>query len=349
MEPKPTRDIRTCTLYVEGMHCAACEVLIERKSLKIPGVQAVDAVMDDGTVTISGTFDAEPDELAREITKLVEPDGYSLSAKPAQTQHHTHWKDFLYAVPIAAIIIGGFIMLQKLGVVNLVNPSKIDYLSIFLIGVVASLSSCMAVVGGLVLSISANYAKETLKDKYLPQLYFHVSRIVSFFVLGGVIGLLGAAFTLTTSISFALSLIVAVVMILLAINLLDIFKWKFAIKLPKRFSHSILDAENLNGKIAPFALGALTFFLPCGFTQSMQLYALSTGSVIEGALTMLAFALGTLPVLAFISFASVNFAQSIKASGIFFKTAGLIVLFFAIINIIGALVVIGLVSPVLNF
>ncbi|NCP77121.1 sulfite exporter TauE/SafE family protein [bacterium] len=41
--------------------------------------------------------------------------------------------------------------------------------------------------------------------------------------------------------------------------------------------------------------GALTFFLPCGFTLAMQAYAITTGSFITGALTMMAFALGTAP------------------------------------------------------
>jgi len=44
-------------------------------------------------------------------------------------------------------------------------------------------------------------------------------------------------------------------------------------------------------------VGALTFLLPCGFTQSMQLLALQSGSMWQGMLIMTAFALGTLPVL----------------------------------------------------
>lgn len=37
--------------------------------------------------------------------------------------------------------------------------------------------------------------------------------------------------------------------------------------------------------------------MPCGSLQSMQLYALSTGSFLKGALSMLAFSLGTLPLM----------------------------------------------------
>ena len=65
-------------------------------------------------------------------------------------------------------------------------------------------------------------------------------------------------------------------------------------------------------------------------------------------LTMFFFALGTLPVLALISFSSFSIKDS-KKSGIFFKSAGLIVIMFALFNLINSLVVIGAISPVFNF
>jgi sulfite exporter TauE/SafE len=80
----------------------------------------------------------------------------------------------------------------------------------------------------------------------------------------------------------------------------------------------------------------------------MQIFTLSTGSFLTGGLTMLAFALGTLPVLALISFSSFSIKKSAKA-GIFFKSAGLIVILFALFNLVNSLVVIGLISPVFNF
>ena len=78
----------------------------------------------------------------------------------------------------------------------------------FVIGVVASLSSCAAVVGGLLLSMSATFAREG--DKVKPQLLFHIGRILSFFVLGGIIGVIGSAFTLNTTTSFVLGLIIGI-------------------------------------------------------------------------------------------------------------------------------------------
>lgn len=206
----------------------------------------------------------------------------------------------------------------------------------------------MAVVGGLLLSMSATFAKE--KSALLPQTLFHVGRIVSFFVLGGVIGTIGTAFTLSTVATFTLGMVIGLVMLMLGVNLLDVFHGakKFQIGMPKFFGKHALGISKFNHTLTPLLVGIATFFLPCGFTQSMQLYTLSTGGFMAGGLTMLAFALGTFPVLALISVSSFSIQKS-RYAGVFFKTAGLIVIMFALMNIINSLVVIGLLSPIFNF
>jgi len=62
--------------------------------------------------------------------------------------------------------------------------------------------------------MSATFAKEG--DKFRPQIMFHLGRIVSFFVLGGVIGAIGSAFTLSALASFILGLVIALVMLVMA-------------------------------------------------------------------------------------------------------------------------------------
>jgi sulfite exporter TauE/SafE len=258
------------------------------------------------------------------------------------------YSDFKIAIPIALIFIFIFIILQKIGLVNFIESSNVTYGTAFVIGIIASLSSCMAVVGGLLLSVSAIFAKGG--DKIKPQLTFHLGRIVSFFILGGVIGVIGSAFTLSNVTTFVLSLIIGVVMLILGIKLLDVFPWskKMLPTLPRFIGARVQNLVKFNNVFTPLLIGIATFFLPCGFTQSMQLYTLSTGSFLKGGFTMLAFALGTLPILALISFSSFSIKNSTK-SGIFFKSAGLIVIMFALLNLINSFVVIGLISPIFNF
>ena len=78
-------------------------------------------------------------------------------------------------------------------------------------------------------------------------------------------------------------------------------------------------------------LGALTFFLPCGFTQSLQLVALASGSFVGGATTMFLFALGTLPSLLGISFISSKATG--RTSHLFIHFAGVLVLLLSIFNL----------------
>ncbi|MBU3668853.1 MAG: hypothetical protein FGM57_02715 [Candidatus Taylorbacteria bacterium] len=339
--------MKTLTFHVHGMHCNACVLMTENELGDLPNITQVKSSLKNHSVEVTGEFgDKTEVQIAEELTIPLKPHGYTVSVE--KNQHNAKWKDFKIALPIALGFAILFVLLQKLGIVNLVGGDDVTYGTAFVIGIIASLSTCMAVVGGLVLSMSATFAKEG--DKIRPQLMFHGGRIVSFFVLGGVIGAIGSAFTLGTTGTFALSLIIAIVMIVLGINLLDIFPWAKRLQpsMPKFISKRAHGISNLNHTLTPILVGIATFFLPCGFTQSMQLYTLTTGSFLEGGLTMLSFALGTLPVLTLISFSSFSIQNS-KKSGVFFKSAGLIVILFALFNFINALVVIGVIPPVFNF
>jgi len=110
-------------------------------------------------------------------------------------------------------------------------------------------------------------------------------------------------------------------------------------RLPKSLSHKLHDAAARETKGAAFVLGAATFFLPCGFTQALQLYALSQASFAVGALTMLAFALGTLPALL-----SLSAISSLARGGFqkhFLRFAGAAVILLGVMNIRYGLVLTG--------
>jgi sulfite exporter TauE/SafE len=84
-------------------------------------------------------------------------------------------------------------------------------------------------------------------------------------------------------------------------------------------------------KSTAFVLGAATFFLPCGFTQALQVYVLSQASFAAGALTMLAFALGTLPAML-----SLSAIASLARGGFqkhFLRFAGAAVILLGLMNI----------------
>lgn len=338
---------KTLTFHVHGMHCNACVLMTESELGDLPNITSVKSSLATHSVQVTGDFgDMTVEQIAADLTIPLKPHGYTVSVE--KQVRIKKWSEFKIAVPIAVGFAVLFVILQKIGLVNLVGSGNVTYGTAFVIGIIASLSSCMAVVGGLLLSMSATFAKEG--DKVRPQLMFHGGRLVSFFILGGVIGAIGSAFTLNASATFILSLVIGIVMLILGINLLDTFHWakKLQPSMPKFIAKHAHGVSKFNHTFTPLLVGVVTFFLPCGFTQSMQLYTLTTGSFLTGGLTMLAFALGTLPVLALLSFSSFSIKNSSK-SGIFFKSAGLVVILFALFNLINSLVVIGVIPPLLNF
>jgi sulfite exporter TauE/SafE len=331
------------------MHCSACTILTESEAKNLPYITAAQSSLGNQTIKLVGDFsNRTPEAIAQDLSATLGKHGYAVSLSLEKQLVSRKWSDFKVAVPLALAFAVLFLLLQKLGVVNLVNTGYVSYGTVFVIGVIASLSTCMAVVGGLVLSMSATFAKEG--DKIRPQLLFHAGRLVSFFILGGIIGAAGAVFTLSTTATFALGIVIAFVMFVLGVNLLDVFRWPKRLQpsIPKFLSRYAIGVSNLNHSLTPFLVGVVTFFLPCGFTQAMQIYTLSAGSFIGGALTMSVFALGTLPVLALVSFSSFSVKKSAHA-GVFFKTAGLIVILFAVFNVINNLVIMGLIRPVFSF
>lgn len=335
------------TFHVDGLHCKSCVLMIESELLDVPEISRAKTSLEKNTIEVTGEFGAKtPDTIVSELNSVLKKHGYMLSLEKPESKKKL--VDFKVAIPLALLIVVLFVVLQKLDIVNIVDTSSVTYRTAFAIGVIASLSTCMAVVGGIVLSMSATFAKEG--DKIRPQIYFHASRLISFFLLGGVIGFLGSAFALNSTMTFLLGLIIGLVMLILGINLLDVFDFakKLQPAMPKFLSQNALNLTKLNHRLTPILIGTATFFLPCGFTQSMQIYTLSTQSFLTGGLTMFAFALGTLPALALVSFSSFSVQKSSR-SGIFFKTAGLIVIAFALFNILNSLVIIGFIPPLFNF
>ena len=178
--------------------------------------------------------------------------------------------------------------------------------SVALVGLAASMSSCLALVGGLLLSITANWS-EAHPDarpmrKFLPLLGFNAGRIAGYFVLGGLTGMLGRSLVPSLQATGALKIALSLVMLYLGLKLGNILPESLC-RLPgKKKIHTLLHLPRLHTHGAgSVLLGVLTYFVPCGFTQSMQLLALGSGSFLTGGLIMLVFALGTLPALLGIS------------------------------------------------
>lgn len=291
---------------VQGMTCSSCEVLIERSLRKVLGVEKVrvSRSREDAKITCA-------DDVSLATLQAAIPDQkYILTpfdaASSSQLWHKSPRK---YAEIGAAFlfIIGIYLLLKQFEILpeNLGVTDNMSYGFIFVLGLVAATSTCLAVAGGLLLVIANKYAEKfphaTGWQKFKPHIYFNIGRVAGYTLLGALVGMLGSFLTLSPLVTGIITILASILMVIMGLQLLQIFPWlnKIQVKMPKFIAHRMYDAGTEQIKPYSSALfGAATFFLPCGFTQALQLYVLSQGDPLIGGLTMLAFSLGTLPALA---------------------------------------------------
>ena len=294
---------------IKGMHCSSCEILIERNLKKLPGVREVKvkAANEEAEISCDNVVTLE------ELQAAVKSDGYTLSLKKGskiQNGSNLIKNDERRFIEIGAafiIILAGYLLFKQFDLLpnNFGITDNMSFAFVFMLGLFAATSACLAVSGGLLLAVSARYNEQhtdlTQAQKFEPHVYFNSGRIISYTLFGALIGLVGSAFTLSPAITGWITVISSMLMIVIGLQLLQIFPFlnKIHLKMPKFVAHKIYDAseESKVTKNGAFFFGASTFFLPCGFTIALQLYVLGKGDPVTGALTMLAFSLGTLPSL----------------------------------------------------
>ena len=353
-----------CTYYIDGMHCASCEILIEKKILKENLAEVVDASLSNNRVEITYRDGHKPD--INKLNDLFNKNGYNFSEKKIEKKSEklfltrngkllVNTKVLLNRVFISVallVLIATFFVFERMQLGQYVSVDSNSALPMFLLlGVVAGLSSCAALIGGLLLSMIKQWNELYIDEdssfsKSQPHIFFHSGRLIAFAIFGGILGLIGESLPLdNTYVLAVLTILVSTMMFFLALQMLGV-GWAQRIKLalPKSITSVAADEQNFSGKNMPFILGMVTFFLPCGFTLIAQTIALASGSFISGALIMLMFALGTLPVLIGISIGGLAMNSKPHLTAKFNLIAGFVVLFFVIYNVNGQMNVLGLPS-----
>lgn len=330
------------TFHVSGTHCASCKILIEDILNEEDIVGSVKVNLKNQTVEIGINGEQTQEEILQILNPKISAHKYILSAEKSVEGDKNH--NLLYkAIPIGLLFLVLFFWLQKSGILNIGLGGGVTPTTSFIIGLIASVSSCLAIVGGLVLSLSAKISQDNVSDTKTFAL-FHIGRVVSFAVLGGVLGAIGNAIGISFTFTAILGVIASLIMLALGLNLVGVFA-RNRITLPSGIFNFFRKIEHKT--LTPLLVGFGTFFLPCGFTQSMQFSALSSGSFTSGAIIMLAFALGTLPVLLLLSFGSASFAHS-RYAPLFFKSAGVVVIGFGLFALLGGLAGLGIIAPLFN-
>ncbi|MFA7244703.1 MAG: sulfite exporter TauE/SafE family protein [Candidatus Magasanikbacteria bacterium] len=333
-------------IYINGMTCVSCEHLISEDVKKIPNVEKVEV---SHKTQIAQVYFSNEKPDSQEIIKTIEKLGYSASENPIDKKEKKNkatgaqWAWSLFIVFCIYLVYKYFSWIGVFDWIQ-IDSKNIGYGAAFLIGIVASMSTCLAVVGAVVMSFGAKY--KTVENKFSknakPHLLFHAGRIGSFFLLGGLLGILGNFVQFSASVLSIFTILIALILFWLALNILGFLPsmTTLGIHMPKKSMgvwNKLKDSEHA---MAPILLGAFTFFLPCGFTQSMQLFAVSSGNFWVGGLTLAIFALGTSPILFSIGMASSK--ASSKKNVVMQKVIGFIILAFAFYTLSSGLAVRGI-------
>ena len=334
---------------VEGTSCASCEIVIEREVIQMKGVKKVIASHTSNRLTIF--TDAQTKIHEKHLERRFPDASYTFKRLSSEQME----KEIQQAPPVwnlkriggmVIIILATYKILQVTGVLMFspeVEQSS-GLFAVFGIGLVAAVSSCTAVVGGLVAAVSTAAAKKhperTFAQKLHPHILFNTGRLVGFVFFGALIGWAGQVLSLSPTLNGLFVLIIAVMMIAIGINLLELLPKNLSvIRPPKWLSHRIHELSNSSHPSVPFVLGAATFFLPCGFTQSMQLFVLSLGDPWQAGILMGVFALGTIPALF-----GIGALTSVAKGGVVKKVtriAGVIVIVLGISNMQNSMALLG--------
>jgi len=226
---------------------------------------------------------------------------------------------------IAIFLFLIYLIFKELNWVPDFSYQKLSLPLVFVLGVFASTSTCMATAGALYLSLAKK------NSHFVSAVSFNLGRVLSYFFFGLIFGFLGKTMINSVFWGGILTLVISLMMIFLGLDMAKVFSWQ------KYFEPSFTGKifEYLEEKLKtyprkmPFFLGAITYFLPCGFTQSVQVFAMGLGNPFLSAVYMMVFALGTVPLLM-----AINLALNIRKFAIyeyFLKGMGVLVFFVGLI------------------
>lgn len=299
----------TVKFKVSNLVCSSCEETIINELSKIPGVTSVHTDLTTSTIVIKYDNKKITEEDLQRKLKAI---GYPVKTSSTIGSLIPFISIVLIIIFLSEFNLFSFDMTKML--------SKGSFVIIFIIGLFTSFH-CVGMCGGIMLTQTIDKT-----SAFKSSLAYNLGRVISYTLLGGIVGALGSVFSISPKIQGGIQILAATFMLIAALNLLDIpFLKKFSFKLP-------ISCKMKSKTGNPFVVGILNGLMPCGPLQTMQLYALSTGSFYLGALSMFIFAIGTVPLM--LAFGTIASLLTHNASKKLLKYSGyfLIILAFLMIS-----------------
>jgi uncharacterized protein len=325
----------TITFRAHGMHCHGCEHVIERSLRRLPGVRRAVANYPTETVTVdvdlkAVSFDA--------IRQRVEENGYRVETGERRERPLIQRLALLAAAfaGLAALI---YIDVKWIGAGG--SPDIAQHMSlwlIFLLGLVTGFH-CIGMCSAFVVSYTAQDARAG-RSPLISHLAYGAGKTFSYTVFGALFGALGAIIAFTPLLRGLAGAAAGAFLIVFGLNMLGLFAplRRFRLSLPaplERWIH-----RKASGRHRPFVIGLLNgLMIACGPLQAMYVMAAGTGSAAEGAKMLLAFALGTLPIM--VAFGVIASMLSNAMTHRLLKSSGVIVVALGAVMINRGLILTG--------
>jgi sulfite exporter TauE/SafE len=187
-------------------------------------------------------------------------------------------------------------------------------------GLVAGGASCAAIQGGLLATAvtrraATGHASPSADDtpqtegppaeppRLAPLGIFLAGKLLSHTALGAALGTFGAVLQPSVRLRAALLLAAATLMVFFALELIGVRTLRrWAPRPPVPWMRLVRHSSRSTWTLTPAILGLATVLLPCGVTLSMELLAVTSGSLAAGAAVMAGFVLGTTPLFALLGY-----------------------------------------------
>ncbi len=315
------------TLKVNGMTCVSCERKIQESLKKTNGIAEANASFTNAKVNI--VYDSNVVEMSA-IEKVIFDAGYEV--KESSEEEKSDKLTLNQLLGIGIILLALYTIINHTIGFNFIPEieQSMSYGILFVVGLITSLH-CIAMCGGINLSQCVSYKANNdsnNQNKIKPSFLYNAGRVVSYTVIGGIVGALGGVISFPGIAKGIVAVIAGVFMVIMGINMLHIFPWlrKLNPRMPRFLGDKI---RTKKGNSGPFYVGILNGLMPCGPLQAMQLYALGTGSFIAGATSMLMFSLGTVPLM--FGFGAVSTLLSRKFTNRMLKFSAVLVIALGVV------------------
>lgn len=192
---------------------------------------------------------------------------------------------------------------------------------------------CLGMCGGLMGALTLAIPKEQRSRRFRLLLAYNLGRILSYACAGLLIGLAGWAVSNSPG---ALALRVVAALLLIAMGLYLAGWWSGLTRIEAIGRGLWRYIQPVATRLLPVSslprallLGALWGWLPCGLVYSTLLWSSSQGNAVDSAVLMLAFGIGTCPVLLATGIAAERTTALLRKRGVR-MAGGLLVILFGI-------------------